>query len=140
MQLSLRLNQITVEYAQNILVEKKIIKTKEDKLPKDFDPANLTNLFVDQFVTWDEVHRKVIPGSDYVYLLNWYKDHIMKFPRKNNGKFDVLNRTYSREKVTLTKCKYIYEVRLCLGVADVNPVIDGVQQPQEGRMWKTFVY
>ena len=36
------------------------------KLPKEFDPANLTNLFVDQFVTWDEVHRKVITGSDYV--------------------------------------------------------------------------
>ena len=68
------------------------------KFPKEFDPTNLTNLFVDQFVTWDEVHRKVIPRSDYVYLRNRYKYHIMKFPRKNNGKFDVLNRTYSREK------------------------------------------
>ena len=49
----------------------------------------------------------------------------MKFPLKNNGKFDVLNRTYSREKVTLTKCKYTDEVRLCLGVSDATPVIDG---------------
>ena len=28
---------------------------------------------------WDEVHRKLILGSNYVYLRNWYKDHIMKF-------------------------------------------------------------
>ena len=53
---------------------------------------------------------------------------------KNNLKFDVLNRTYSREKVTLKKCKYIDEVHLCLGVVDVTPVVDGVEQPQEGRM------
>ena len=39
--------------AQNILFENKTIETKEGKLPKEFDPANLTNLFVDQFVTWD---------------------------------------------------------------------------------------
>ena len=100
-----------------------MIKTKEGKLPKEFDPDNLTNLFVDQFFIWDKVHRKVITGSDYVYLRNRHKDHIMKFPHKNNGKFDVLNRAYSREKVTLTKCKYIYKVRLCLGVADLTPVV-----------------
>ena len=70
-----------MEDAQNILVEKKIIKTKEGKSPKVFDPANLTNLFVDQFVTWDKVHRKVIPRYDYVYVRNRYKDHIMKFQR-----------------------------------------------------------
>ena len=86
----------------------------------------MTNLFVDQFVTWDEVHRKVIPRSDEGCVRNQYKYHIMKSPLKNNGKFDVLNRTYSREKITLKKCKYIDEVRLCLGVADVTPVIDGV--------------
>ena len=77
--MSLRINIITLGDAQNILVEKKIFETKEGKLPKEFGPANLTNLFVDQFVTWDEVHRKVIPGSNYVYLRNRYKDHIMKF-------------------------------------------------------------
>ena len=70
---------MTVGDARNFLVKKKIIETKEDKLPKYFDTANLTNLFVDQFVTWDEVHRKVIPRSNYVYLRNRYKDHIMKF-------------------------------------------------------------
>ena len=72
LQLSLRLNLITVQDTQNILVKKKIIKTKEGKLLKEFDPANLTNLFVDQFVTWDEVNRKVIPVSEYVYLRNRY--------------------------------------------------------------------
>ena len=50
----------------------------------------------------------------------------MNFSIKNNGKFDFLNRKYSREKVTLTKCKYTDEVRLCLGVSDATPVIDGV--------------
>ena len=55
--------------AQKILVENNMIKKKEGKLPKDFDTANLNNLFVDQFVTWDGVYRKVIPGYDdgYVY-------------------------------------------------------------------------
>ena len=86
----------------------------------------MNNLFVDQFVTWDEVHMKIIHRSDYVYLRNRYKYHIMKFPLKNNGKFDVLNRKYSREKVTLTKCKYTDEVRLCLNVSDVTPIIDGI--------------
>ena len=38
---------MTVIDSQNILVEKNIIETKEGKLPKEFDPANSTNLFVD---------------------------------------------------------------------------------------------
>ena len=59
---------MTVGDARNFLVKKKIIETKEDKLPKYFDTANLTNLFVDQFVTWYEVHRKVIPGYDDGYV------------------------------------------------------------------------
>ena len=42
---------MTVRDARNILVENKIIGMKEGKLPKEFDPANLTNFFVDQFVT-----------------------------------------------------------------------------------------
>ena len=53
--------------SQNNLAEKKMIK-KEGKLPKYFDPANLTNSFVDKFVTWDKVHRKVIPGYDDGYV------------------------------------------------------------------------
>ena len=57
----------------------------------------------------------------------------MKFPRGNNGKLDVSNGTYLREKSTFTKCKYTYEVCMCLGVAVVTNVIDGVEQPQEGR-------
>ena len=115
-----------MEGAQNILVEKKIIKTKEGKLPKEFDLANLTNLFVDQFVTWDEIHRKVVPGSDDVYVRFQYQYQIMKFPYKNNGKLDVLNRMFSREKVSLTKCKYTDEVLLCLGVDDRSSITDGV--------------
>ena len=133
MQLSLRFNLITGGDAQDILVGKKTIKTKEGKLLKYFDPTNLTNLFVDKFVTWYEVHRKIIPGSDDGYICTMYKDHIMNFPRDNNGKLDVSNGTYSREKVTFTKCKYTDEVRLCLGVSSVTPVIDVVEQPQEGR-------
>ena len=83
--------------SQNILFEKKIIETKEGKLPKYFDPAYLTRLFVDWFVTWDEACKTVITGSDDGYVRTPYKDHIMKFPHDNNGKLDVSNRTYSRE-------------------------------------------
>ena len=115
-----------MEDTKNILVEKKIIKTKEGKLPKAFDHANLTTLFLNQFVTWDEFHRRVIPRSDYVFMLNTYKDHIMNSSCNNNGKLDVLKRMYSRKKITLTRCKYIDEFRICLSVADMTPVIDGV--------------
>ena len=59
---------MTVRDVKKILVENKIIKMKEVKSPKDFDTANLYNSFVDQFVTWDEVHRKVMPGSDDGYV------------------------------------------------------------------------
>ena len=72
---------------------------KEGKLPKEFDPANLVGLFFDQFVTWDEVHRKFIPVSDDGYVLTPYKDHIMKFPLNINGKLDVSNGTYSIENL-----------------------------------------
>ena len=100
----------------------------------------MTNLFVDQFVKLDEVHRKIIPGSDDGYKQTLYKDHIMKLPRDKNGKLGVSNGAYSREKLTLTKCKYTYEFHMCLGVAFVTHIIDGVEQPQEGRRCKPFVY
>ena len=54
----------------------------------------------------------------------------MKFPRNDNGKLDVSNWTYSREKVTLTKCKYIDIGHIFLGVSVLTPVICGVEQPQ----------
>ena len=54
----------------------------------------------------------------------------MKLTCDSNGKLDISNVTYSREKVTLTKCQHTDEVYLCLGVAVVNPVIDGFEQPQ----------
>ena len=78
-------------------MKNKIIETKEGKLPKYFDPADLTDLFVDQFVTCDEFHRKGIPGSDYGYVRTLYKDHIMKFPGDDNGKLDISKWMYSRE-------------------------------------------
>ena len=124
------LHLITVGDAGKHWVQKKIIVKKEGKLPKYFDPANLTNLFVDKFVTWDKVHRKSIPVSGDGYVSTPYKDHIMKFPFNKNWKLDVSNGTYSREKVTLKRCKYTDEVRLCLGVYVMTPVIDGVEQPQ----------
>ena len=51
---------------------------------------------------------KVIPGYNDGYLLTPYKDHIMRLPHDNSGKLYISNGTYSREKVTLTKCNYIY--------------------------------
>ena len=60
LQLSLWLNITIVGDAQNNIVEQKIIKIKEGKLPKELYPTNLNNLFVDQFFTWDEVHRNVM--------------------------------------------------------------------------------
>ena len=98
-----------------------------------FDPINLTSLFVNQFFTWDELYRKFLPGSDDGFVRTRYMYQIMKFPRQNNGELDVSNKTYSREKVTLKNWRYTDEVRLCLGVSVMTPVIDCVEQPQEGR-------
>ena len=64
----------------------------------------------------------------------------MKFPQDKNGKLDVSDGPYSREKVTLTKCKYTDEVRLCLGVAVVYTAIDGDEQSQEGRKNKVKTF
>ena len=75
--------------SQNNLVEKRIIKTKEGELPKELYPANLNSVFIDKFVTWDEVHSKVIPEYDDGYLRTPYKYHIMKFPCDYNGKLYV---------------------------------------------------
>ena len=86
---SLRTNLIVVEDAWNCLVKKKIIKTKEGRLPKTFDPADFTDLFADQFVTWDEFHRKVVAGTGDFYARTLYKDWIMKFPRDDKGKLDM---------------------------------------------------
>ena len=114
--------------ARNILVQNKIIETKERKLPKDFYPANLTKK--NQFFTWGKVYRKVIPGSDDGYVRTLCKDHTMKFLRDENVKLDVSNRRYSREKVTLTKCKYTDKLCLCLDVAVLTPITDGVGKTQ----------
>ena len=103
---SLRLNITTVRDVQNILVENSKIKRKEVKLLKDFDPANLTNLFVDQIVTRYEVNKKVIAGSDDGYVHSTYKDHIMHLTRDVNGKLEVSNGKYSREEVTLKNWKF----------------------------------
>ena len=139
-QLALRLNIMSLEDAKKYLVKENVIKGTDSELPSEYDPAKLTSLSVDQFVTWDEVHKKVMPGSDDGYVKSPYKDHILKFPRDANGKIDLLNGSYSKEKVTVMKCKYMDEVRLCLGVAVVTPVIDSVEQPMEGRRCKPFVY
>ena len=79
------------------------LKRKKGSLPKQFDFVNLTNLFVDHFVTWDQGHRKLIPVYDDCYVRTPYKDYIMKLPRDYNGKLDVSNGTYSREKKTFDK-------------------------------------
>ena len=96
--MSLRINIITLGDARNILVEKKIFETKEGKLPKEFGPANLTNLFVDQFVTWNEVHRIFMPRSDDGFVHTPNKDHTMKFPRDDNGKLDISKRNVFKRK------------------------------------------
>ena len=96
--MSLWINLTTAGDARKILIEKKRIKSKEVKLPKQFDTTNLNNLFVDQFVAWDEVHSKSIHVSDDGYTCTTYKDQIMKFPRDDNGNLDVSSRTYSRKK------------------------------------------
>ena len=55
------MNLTTVRDVQNIAVEKKILKTKEGKLPKDFDSANLNNLFVGQVAHGMKLTRKSYP-------------------------------------------------------------------------------
>ena len=69
-------------------------RTKHSSQKEDNRNENLTTLFVDQFVKWNEVYRKVIPGYDDVYVQILYKYRIIKLPRDDNGNLDVLNETY----------------------------------------------
>ena len=67
-QLALRLNIMSLEDAKKYLVKENVIKGTDSELPSEYNPAKLTSLSVDQFVTWDEVHKKVMPGSDDGYI------------------------------------------------------------------------
>ena len=74
-------------------------------VPQEFDKDKLTCFSSDQFVTWDEVHRKVQPGTDdegSLPITN--NDNIMKFPRDENGKLDMDNGAYSKSEVTKMNC------------------------------------
>ena len=62
-----------------------------------------------------------MPRSDDGYVRTLYKYHIMKLPHGVNGKLEVSNWTYSREKVTLMRCKYTDKVHLCLCVTIMTP-------------------
>lgn len=110
-------------------------------LPKYYNLLYLSLLLIDQFTTWDEVHRKILPGSDgekaFVGAAN--KTKATRFKRDSNGKIDERG-TYNDDEVYTTKCKYTNEAWFSLGVAMVTPIVDGVPQQREGRRYKPFVY
>ena len=107
-------------------------------VPQEFDKDKLTCFSSDQLVTWDEVHRKVQPGTDDEGSLPvTNNDSIMKFPRDQNGKLDIDNGAYSKVEVTKMNCKYTDEIRLSLGVAVVTRRGSSVV---EGRRCKPFIY
>ena len=140
LQLAVRLKIVGPKEIRDILTQRGLITTEDVELPQEYDPDKLSSISEDQFVTWDEVHKKVQPGSDKGTLKSTVKDTVYKFPRDNFGKVDLVNGTYSDEPVSSMKCKYTDEIRLSLGVAVVTPVVDGVEQPKEGRRCTPFVY
>jgi hypothetical protein len=105
---------------------------------KYFQPDLISPLYKDGMSHWDEVHRKCVPGSG---IAGGSKQSILRFPRDATGKLDLVDGTYSIERVSQMKCKYTDEVRLCLGNAVVTPIDeDGNQLPKEGRVAKPYDY
>ena len=102
-------------------------------IPDKFNPENLgPRLAITQIVFWDETHKKVVVGKSGTRRGNTNVE--CRFKRNENGKLDP-NGTYAEPK-SLLKMKYAEEVRLCLGVAQVERE-DGVI---EGRRAMPFDY
>lgn len=138
LQLGIRLGLFDEAKVKEIL--KEMGRDSQD-IPDYFNPKKLTKFSTDQFVTWDETHKKVQPGTDYDGIVSDEKDFIWRFPRDEDGKIDLEHGLYSEEPVCQTKCKYTDEVRLCLGVAVVTPKDkNGNHLPREGRRCKPFSY
>ena len=103
---------------------------------KRFDGAIQGKLALDQIVWWDETHRKCLIGGQ-----NPSKSIQIIFPRNEDGKIDIQNGQYSKERKTILNVKYEKECRLGLGVAKVTPLdSDGNTLPAEGRRCHPYDY
>ena len=92
----------------------------EGTIPEKFNPENLgPRLAITQIVFWDETHKKVVVGKAGTRRGNMNVKR--RFKRNENGKLDP-NATYAEPK-SLLKMKYAEEVRLCLGVAQVERLV-----------------
>jgi hypothetical protein len=81
-------------------------------IPEKFNPENLgPQLAISQIVFWDETHKKVVVGKSTTNVE-------CRFKRNENGKLDP-DGTCADHK-SLLKMKHAEEVRLCLGVAQVE--------------------
>ena len=87
-------------------------------------------------VWWDETHRKSLIGGQ-----NPSKTFQILFPRNKDGKLDLENGEYSKERKTVLNVKYEKECRLGLGVAMVTPLSqDSTPLPSVGRRCYPFDY
>jgi hypothetical protein len=89
----------------------------EGTIPEKFNPENLgPQLAISQIVFWDETHKKVVVGKSGTRRGNTNVE--CRFKRNENGKLDP-DGTRADPK-SLLKMKHAEEVRLCLGVAQVE--------------------
>ena len=71
-----------------------------EAISKKYNPQNLTTFDLHQVATWDECHRKVIPGADNNETgVSSYKKIAIKFPKNEHGQINIEHGTYSNETV-----------------------------------------
>jgi len=121
----------------------KLTLTAEDfpdkVLPACFDSTKLRKYKEHGSFYIDEAHSKVAPGGDN--CVGGSKKEGLTFPRDENGKLDLENGVHSKEQLSLMKCKFTEEVRMCFGVAKVIPLDEnGAHLPEEGRRMRPFDY
>ena len=105
-------------------------------IERKYDPDLQGKLSLHQIVWWDETHRKCLIGGQ-----NPSKTIQMIFPRDKDGKIDIKNGEYTKERKTVLNVKYEKECRLGLGVAMVAPLSpDGTALSPIGRRCHPFDY
>ena len=99
--------------------------------PNWIEDVGTKKIVITQIAFWDETHKKVIRGA-----VNTGGTAIcVKFKRDANGKLDSENGTYADDSTRL-KMKYPEEIRLSLGVAQVELPNGAI----EGRRAAAYVY
>ena len=109
---------------------------KHGPIEKKYDGTLQGKLSLDQIAWWDETHWKCL-----ICVQNPSKSFQILFPRNEQGRIDMENGEYSKERKFVLNVKYEKECCLGLGVAMVTPLgLDSTPLSSEGRRCHPFDY